>query len=206
MFGYSPPPEEPNLLCRDVWRFVQRLDLSTPIKNPRRDFSNGFLAAEMMGRFYPGDVQMHSYQNGTSEPVKRDNWEQVCRVAQKHDLQLPSHLVEGTIKGAPGAAAGLLEFLYEQLTGKKVQKLDPKQLPAGMDAAMAAAAGFGGASADLAEAEPQVSFGEPAAGADSGALRTIKAAGSVAPTIEFGAVHTQQAGTAAEIRRKFAGQ
>ncbi len=31
---------------------LQRLDLSTPIKNPRRDFSNGFLAAEMMARFY----------------------------------------------------------------------------------------------------------------------------------------------------------
>jgi hypothetical protein len=43
----------------------------------------------------------------------------LCRVAQKHDLELPSQLVEGTIKGAPGAAAGLLEFLYEQLTGKK---------------------------------------------------------------------------------------
>jgi hypothetical protein len=42
-----------------------------------------------------------------------------CRVAAKHDLQLPSHLVDGTIKGAPGAAVGLLEFLYEQLTGKK---------------------------------------------------------------------------------------
>jgi hypothetical protein len=23
VFGYSPPPEEPNLLSRDVWRFVQ---------------------------------------------------------------------------------------------------------------------------------------------------------------------------------------
>jgi hypothetical protein len=43
----------------------------------------------------------------------------MCRVAQKHDLELPSQLIEGTIKGAPGAAAGLLEFLYEQLTGKK---------------------------------------------------------------------------------------
>lgn len=42
-----------------------------------------------------------------------------CRVAQKHDLQLPSQLVGGTIRGAPGAAVGLLEYLYEQLTGKK---------------------------------------------------------------------------------------
>jgi hypothetical protein len=87
MFGYSPPPEEPNLLSRDVWRFVQvrqcaraaaaqaccncsastpsvllllllsatqpqRLDLSTPIRNPRRDLCNGFLAAELLSNFY----------------------------------------------------------------------------------------------------------------------------------------------------------
>lgn len=41
------------------------------------------------------------------------------RVAQKHELQLPGHLVDGTIKGAPGAAVSLLESMYEQLTGKK---------------------------------------------------------------------------------------
>lgn len=41
------------------------------------------------------------------------------RVAKKHELELPAPLVEGTIKGVPGAAASLLEHLYEQLTGKK---------------------------------------------------------------------------------------
>jgi hypothetical protein len=45
-----------------------------------------------------------------------------------------------------------------------------------------------------------------AAQADSRGLRTIKAAGSAAPAIEFGAVQTQQAGSAADVRRKFAGQ
>lgn len=48
-------------------------------------------------------------------------------------------------------------------------------------------------------------FGCPAAAADSGALRAIRAAGTAAPTLEFGAVQTQHAGSAADIRKKFAG-
>lgn len=45
----------------------------------------------------------------------------------------------------------------------RVQKLDPKQLPAGLDAAAAAAAGFtADAAAASAASEPPVSFGEPA--------------------------------------------
>lgn len=44
-----------------------------------------------------------------------------------------------------------------------------------------------------------------AAGSDSGTLKAIKAAGSAAPTLEFGAIQTQQAGAGADIRRKFAG-
>lgn len=53
LFGYSPgPPPEANQLTRDVWRWVQRMALSTPIRNPRRDIANGFLVAELLGRFY----------------------------------------------------------------------------------------------------------------------------------------------------------
>jgi hypothetical protein len=43
-----------------------------------------------------------------------------------------------------------------------VQRLDPKQLPAGIDAAAAAAAGLAAAGLDDLAAEPAVSFGEPA--------------------------------------------
>lgn len=65
------------------------------------------------------DIQMHSYQNGTSERCKRDNWEQLQRVANKNELQLPPKIVEGTVQGQPGAAVALLELLYEKFTGKK---------------------------------------------------------------------------------------
>lgn len=50
VFGYSPPPEIG--LGRDVYKFLQRLDLSCPIKSPRRDLSNGFYVAEILSRFF----------------------------------------------------------------------------------------------------------------------------------------------------------
>lgn len=59
----------------------------------------------------------------------------------------------------------------------RVQKLDPKQLPAGVDAAAVAAAGFvDDAAAASAAAEPAVSFGEPAG---------KTACGKTAPLTEF---------------------
>jgi hypothetical protein len=54
-------------------------------------------------------------------------------------------------------------FFHITLVACRVQKLDPKQLPAGLDAAAAAAAGFkADAAAAAAATEPAVSFGEPA--------------------------------------------
>ncbi len=50
--SWDPPPSAVGAAMLLALLFLQRLDLSTPIKNPRRDFSNGFLAAEMMARFY----------------------------------------------------------------------------------------------------------------------------------------------------------
>lgn len=72
-----------------------------------------------MHNLLQADIQMHSYQNGTSERCKRDNWQQIQRVCQKHKMQVPAKIVDGTITGQPGAAVSLLELLYEKFTGKK---------------------------------------------------------------------------------------
>ena len=39
-----------------------------------RDFSNGYLIAEIFSWYYPQEIQMHMFQNGTSIESKIGNW------------------------------------------------------------------------------------------------------------------------------------
>jgi hypothetical protein len=84
-----------------------------------RDVCNGFLVAEIFSRYFPADIQMHSFANATSSHFKRDNWNQLLAFAAKQGVNLPAELIEGSLQGVHGAAIALLEHLYEVFTGKR---------------------------------------------------------------------------------------
>jgi hypothetical protein len=65
------------------------------------------------------DIKMHGFANAVSSKYKVDNWGQLQRYCSLQSIDLPSDLVEGTMRGVHGAAEALLEHLYEVFTGKK---------------------------------------------------------------------------------------
>ena len=58
----------------------------------RSDFSNGFLVAEILSRYYPSEVALHSFDPAaTNVARKRDAWElilKLTRVRLRRDARL----------------------------------------------------------------------------------------------------------------------
>ena len=124
------PPSVPACsgLPREVLRWMHALDLSSPIKNPRRDFSNGYLIAEIFSWYYPNEIVLHSYNNGTSLHSKLGNWSQLERFFLKKKLAVPKDLIEGTVHSKPGASNALAICVYSLLTNRRLKYLPPASL------------------------------------------------------------------------------
>ncbi|XP_069487543.1 spermatogenesis-associated protein 4 [Ambystoma mexicanum] len=110
-------------LPREVLRWLQSLDLTFPLKNVRRDFSNGLLIAEIFFWYFQEDIQMHSYENGTSIENKLGNWSQLERFFMKRDIKISRELIDGTIHCKPGAAELLLQTIYVTLTNRRIKTI-----------------------------------------------------------------------------------
>ncbi|KAL0974313.1 hypothetical protein UPYG_G00218700 [Umbra pygmaea] len=124
--SYSLPPKKTGL-PRDVLKWLQSLDLTFSPMNVRRDFSNGYLVAELFSWYYPEDFPMHSYNNGTSLPAKQGNWAQIERFLAKQNIHLQKEAIDGTIHCKPGAAELLVQEIYTFLTNRRIKGLQVRE-------------------------------------------------------------------------------
>lgn len=105
---------------REVIKWLQSLDLTYPVRNPRRDFSNGFIAAEILSRYVGSSyISMQGITNSTSPDARRSNWEQVLSALQRLGCRtITPYSVDNVIQLNPNAALNVLEHLYEFLNKK----------------------------------------------------------------------------------------
>uniref|UniRef100_H0X6F6 Spermatogenesis-associated protein 4 n=2 Tax=Otolemur garnettii TaxID=30611 RepID=H0X6F6_OTOGA len=118
-----PHPPKSSRLSRSVLRWLQSLDLSFFPRNVNRDFSNGFLIAEILSIYYPWELTLSSFENGTSLKVKLDNWAQLEKFLAKKKLKLPKELIHGTIHCKAGVPEILMQEVYTLLTHREIKSI-----------------------------------------------------------------------------------
>jgi hypothetical protein len=85
---------------------------------PFRDFSNGFLAAEIFSRYFKGEIAMHSFDNGAATVKKKDNWDQLFKFFTRLGFPITQTLCDDVMNAKPDAAATLIGIVYSILTQK----------------------------------------------------------------------------------------
>ncbi|KAI8918784.1 hypothetical protein BC831DRAFT_482403, partial [Entophlyctis helioformis] len=107
-------------LPREVIKWLQSLDLSIPIKNPKRDFANGYLVAEIFSRYYPNELQVWLFYTGDSTNQKSNNWEVLAKFFRKHNVNVPKEAMDAVMNCHTDAAVRFVENVYMLLTNKSL--------------------------------------------------------------------------------------
>eukprot|EP00116_Pleurobrachia_bachei_P003974 sb/3464236/ len=115
-----------NALPREVLKWLQSLDLSISVKNPKWDFSNGYLVAEILSWYHPKEIKIHSYNNGTSIQSKILNWSLLETFFKNKNYSIDKDVIDGTIHCKNAAAEVLVEQLYSTLTNRPTYRLTPR--------------------------------------------------------------------------------
>ncbi|KAI8908529.1 hypothetical protein EDD86DRAFT_191447 [Gorgonomyces haynaldii] len=108
-----------NALPRTLIKWLQALDLSYSIKNLNRDFVNGFLVAEILSKYYPSEVQMHSFDTGMAKGAKKNNWSMLERLFLKLGIPISSDVCLQAMMGKPHPTAILISIIYWHVHNKK---------------------------------------------------------------------------------------
>ncbi|KAL7752874.1 hypothetical protein RI367_001877 [Sorochytrium milnesiophthora] len=105
-----------NALPRDILRWLNSLDLTFSLKNHRRSFSNGYLVAEILARYFPHDVSLHGFDTTTGKRSRNNNWSVLERVFVKKGIKVERDVVQKTIDEVPGAIEIILHVIYQHVS------------------------------------------------------------------------------------------
>ncbi|GAX80322.1 hypothetical protein CEUSTIGMA_g7760.t1 [Chlamydomonas eustigma] len=97
---------------REILKWLLSLDLSYTVKYPRRDFANGFLFAEILSRYYPVDIQMHSFENVASLERKRQNWTVLEKFFRRKGINIDRPQVNAVIAAEGDVCIEVLQTIY----------------------------------------------------------------------------------------------
>lgn len=75
--------------------------------------------AEIFSRYDEKNIQMHSYDNGTSVVVRKDNWNQLKRVFRRRGFEFDPAELDAIIHCEPGAVVPFINRVYEFLTSRR---------------------------------------------------------------------------------------
>ena len=117
-----------NRIPRETLLWLQSLNLTYKIKNPKHDLSNGFLIGEILTRYYTTEtkepdgfkISTRSFDTGFSTEAKKTNWKLLLRMFKSHNIPIGEQDVEDVVTLAPDAALKMLLKLYGFLTGGSV--------------------------------------------------------------------------------------
>jgi hypothetical protein len=77
-----------------------------------RDFSNGYLVAEILSKYDMGEISMHSFQNSTSTEEKKGNWVLIQKFLRAHGINLTSETTESIMSQDQAAVDRFLQHLF----------------------------------------------------------------------------------------------
>lgn len=106
-------------LPRELHIWLQSLNLTYKINNPKRDLTNGWVFAEILSRYYPDEIEMYQYDNGFKLDKKVNNWEHLNKFFKRKGLAVDTTDFDPVIHCAPNAGYNLLKKFYKLLTGRE---------------------------------------------------------------------------------------
>jgi hypothetical protein len=85
-----------------------------------RAFNNGFLVAEIFSRYFPSEVQMHSFDNAENYSKKKDNWQQLQIFFQKRKIPIVISNIDALILNQQDSTLEFVKQVYTLLTERQL--------------------------------------------------------------------------------------